>query len=374
RMRHMYLAPFMLDELLLLYLDSSIELEDNNDIRSLTVTRQNPQISILLSKKPHGGYRLSLSEPVALLRGSKRIYLALGDTLFACDEEFSAATGEFFYSLARAKRQQMTIAEADMPALATTLLAELAPYLPLSSQEDLTVFQSPPLRSKVYLDIAAPQNVTARLEHWYGDKSHPGFTDKSLSTALDLRGEVQLETLLSSYFPLPHQYGTVCLEDDEDALFRLVDSGVAEISQLAEVFASDAFRALRIKPPAAVSVGVRMESDLLRLSFDLQGIELSELSEVLASYRKAKKYHRLRDGSFLSLTDSALTEFSELADSLDLTAKELATGELSLSKYRTLYLDNLLTSSARIRYDRATVGCALWLGMALAAFLQMTWG
>ncbi|MEG1428021.1 MAG: SNF2-related protein, partial [Oscillospiraceae bacterium] len=115
---------------------------------------------------------------------------------------------------------------------------------------------------------------------------------------------------------------------------------------------TDAFKTMRVKPPTAVSVGVRVDSDLLQMHFSVAGIELSELEQVLDSYRKAKKYHRLRDGSFLNLEDSSLSEFSELAQGMDLSAKEMMAGDISVPKYRALYLDTLLKQSERIQYGR----------------------
>ena len=87
----------------------------------------------------------------------------------------------------------------------------------------------------------------------------------------------------------------------------------------------------------------------------MDGLDIHELTEVLNSYRQAKKYHRLRDGSFINIQDNALGEFSELADVLNLSAKEIERGTVSVPKFRALYLDALFKQSEGIKYNRDTV-------------------
>lgn len=352
RNRSMFLPSFILDELMSLFEGRLIAVDTGRTVTDYAVRFENPRLKLHINPLEGGGYTLRLSKPISVFRGDARTYLAAEKTIFGCDEEFSRATDGFFKAISEANGRKMTISEADMPTVAATLLPALEPYLSVISDCDLSSFLPPPLQSKVYFDMPSPELVTARLEHHYGERMHPGFQRKSIRESLDLRGESKTESVMLRYLNEMIAPGVLAIRDDEKALFELVDRGVSEITEYAEVFVSDAFKTMRIKPPASVSVGVRVESDLLRLHFDVQGMNLSELEEVLASYRKAKKYHRLRDGSFLSLENSALSEISELAQGLDLTAKEMMSGELSVSKYRALYLDSLLKESERIQYDR----------------------
>ena len=49
--------------------------------------------------------------------------------------------------------------------------------------------------------------------------------------------------------------------------------------------------------PPPVSVGVRLDSSLLDIEFDVTGFDREELARVLASYRLHRRYHRLRSGT-----------------------------------------------------------------------------
>lgn len=60
---------------------------------------------------------------------------------------------------------------------------------------------------------------------------------------------------------------------------------------------------------------------------------------MLGSYRKKKRYHRLRDGAFVDLSDFELAQLDRLASDLGITQKELATGTVELPSFRAFYLD-----------------------------------
>ena len=105
------------------------------------------------------------------------------------------------------------------------------------------------------------------------------------------------------------------------------------------MFTTPAFdRLIRDKKPR-VTLGVSLAGNLVNLTVDSGDLPARELASLLASYRKRKKYHRLRDGMFLDLQDFDLSQLDRPAADLGLTAKELAAGSVELPAYRAFYLD-----------------------------------
>ncbi|MEG2672874.1 MAG: DEAD/DEAH box helicase [Ruthenibacterium sp.] len=350
--RDMYLPPFMFEAFLSLYEGGNVPMNGSSITDCYTIKAENPRLPLHIDLQKNGSYALYFSDDFQPFEGSTCLYLVLNKTIYKCEASYSNATRKLFGTLAKAREHRLTVAACDMPALAATLLPTLTPYLSIASDSDLAAFAPPALHSKVYFDLPEPETVTARLEHYYDNQMHLGFGRKDVRQSLDLNAEMQTERVLLHYLKESKTPGTVSICGDEKALYELAEHGTREIAQFAEIFVTDAFKTMRVKPPASVNVGVRVESDLLRLHFDVQGVDLAELAQVLDSYRKAKKYHRLRDGSFLNLEDSALQEFSELAQGLDLSSREMMSSALSVPKYRALYLDALLKQSERMQYDR----------------------
>lgn len=70
---------------------------------------------------------------------------------------------------------------------------------------------------------------------------------------------------------------------------------------------------------------------------------MNELEEIVKKYKLKKKYHRLKNGSFLDLQDSNEFDFiDKLISGTDISYKELESGSIRLPVNRTLYLNQLL--------------------------------
>jgi len=80
--------------------------------------------------------------------------------------------------------------------------------------------------------------------------------------------------------------------------------------------------------------------DLSNLDFDP-----AELKEIMQKYHLKKKYHRLKDGSFLNLEENETIQLIDsMTNGMDISYKQLETGELNLPIYRSLYLDRVLST------------------------------
>ena len=187
----------------------------------------------------------------------------------------------------------------------------------------------------------------------YGGEEHEAFQSKKISESTDLKSEWYAESILQKYFRLEERAsGPFCVIYDENAIYDLVTRGMNEISSFAEIYVSDSFQKIQTVRPVAASVGVRLKSDLLEVDFGLDGLMNSDLVDILHSYRQAKKYHRLKDGSFVSLENDSLSKLSELADGLNLREKDISKGKAVVPKYRALYLDELIRQGDEIKYER----------------------
>jgi SNF2 family DNA or RNA helicase len=106
-------------------------------------------------------------------------------------------------------------------------------------------------------------------------------------------------------------------------------------------------------PSPKVSIGVSIESGLLELTLDADTMPISQLTGLLDSYKRRKKFHRLKNGEFINLEDSSFSTISELADGLSLSAKELKDNKIILPANRALFLDKILRESNEdVEYHR----------------------
>ena len=129
---------------------------------------------------------------------------------------------------------------------------------------------------------------------------------------------------------------------DEEVMYQVAENGVAALASLGEVLCTDRFSGCHVVRRVQTAVGVSVSSGMLDLKIDTGDIPPEELVELLHSYRQKKKYHRLKNGTFVRMEESSVGMLEEMAAALRLTPKEMIRGNMHLPVYRALYLDRLL--------------------------------
>ena len=129
---------------------------------------------------------------------------------------------------------------------------------------------------------------------------------------------------------------------DEEVMYQVAENGVAALASLGEVLCTDRFRGCHVVRRVQTAVGVSVSSGMLDLKIDTGDIPPEELVDLLHSYRQKKKYHRLKNGTFVRMEESSVGMLEEMAAALRLTPKEMNRGNMHLPVYRALYLDRLL--------------------------------
>ena len=88
---------------------------------------------------------------------------------------------------------------------------------------------------------------------------------------------------------------------DQKTAYGFERHGDCLLSPNCEIYVSEQLRKAAKPKQLSMNIGVRVENQLLTLDFDLDGMEMSELQNVLKSYRRKKKFHRLKNGDMIDL-------------------------------------------------------------------------
>ncbi|MDR1320572.1 MAG: DEAD/DEAH box helicase [Gracilibacteraceae bacterium] len=358
--KQMFLDAIIMDEFFSVMLGRTLKIgkdffEYGDPGREYTVKAGDPQLRLRVERQD-GGLKMSLGDACAVVSGREHLYIFAEDAIFVTSPEYCQACRglmrhalgkELFFDAEGARRLQ------------TTVLREAAPYIEIVG-DALEDYEPPEMKAKVWLDMERRLDedgdeerlLTARAEFSYGKGKAvvTAFLEKE-AHSLDVAAELLVETLLLRYFGNRLlRPGVLMLPYNEEAVFLLASEGVAAISELAEVYASEEFKKLRFRPPVAVSVGVRVQGNLLDVEFDLGGLD-SEITQILSAYKRRRKYYRMKDGSFLSLENEGLGQLAEMVDGLGLDEKDLKKGEALLSLNRAPYLDSVLKQGEGLRYE-----------------------
>lgn len=351
--RYLPLSPASFDQFFEMYEGEEMDLRELDEYSLFRLLAENPNIEVNVRG---GNSGFSFSAPkYRLLLGEGQNYLVYQKVLYRCTPDFSRRTQNFLSALREADGY-LYIAHKDMPAFCADVLPVLQHQLSFSGDLDrLEEFAPDPLEPELYLDAPKRTKITAKVVYHYGENSFNPYDEQPIQSSIrrDPRGEFKMKLLTQKYFNhIEADRQLLFLEGDDEEIYRFISEGLPALMQMATVHITEQFSNMGVIQPPSVSVGVRMDSDLLEMDIDTGEFPPEELMEVLSAYRMGQKYYRLTDGRFMQLEDNVLTGLSQLADGLDLTKEELREKAIRLPKYRALYLDRVLGEQEDINLTR----------------------
>lgn len=197
-----------------------------------------------------------------------------------------------------------------------------------------------PCHIETYLD-RDKNGITCDVQARYGDERFhvfSGIADRE-PVLRDRETERLAVEAVRQYFPMPQ--GTVAriTENDEKAIYRLLNEGLPVLRGLGEVFSTPSFDGLTSSPHPVFKVGLTLKTGLVEVSPIADEIDPSDVPALLNSYRKRRKFHRLRNGAFVNMADVDTSKLDEIANDLAIKPTELEAGTVCVPAYEAYYLD-----------------------------------
>lgn len=349
--RELTLTPAAVDALIDIYMGGNVEVTNaHGESKTLEVTDENPGMSIAIGKYGENGAVISFEPPV-VFSGQRHCYVCRENRLYRCSEKYSAAMGSFLKTAAMSDGRPLTVSRDDMMLFCSNVLPVISEYAEISATGiSLEQYAAPEALVRFFIDNPQTGVVSCKAECVYGDIKVDLFREpEGKNTYRNIGMETNIKMCLMHYFRF-NDAGVLEIRDDDDAVFRLVDTGFDELKRFGEVYVSEQFDRLRIAAPPRFSVGISLNGGLLDFELDSDELNFRELAKILKSYKQKKKYHRLSDGSFLKLENNALATVSEAIGGL---GAELDTdgNVIHLPRYRALYLDSALKGEIDVRRD-----------------------
>lgn len=226
------------------------------------------------------------------------------------------------------------------------ILPKLKTYRNLIIEDEDKIIENVPVRPvfKFYLD-ALDGLVTCKCDVYYKEDKYNLLEDRG-SRDFEREGVI-INYLLEDFEE--YKDDELCIKND-DCLYHLLTS-LNELREYGEVFSTARFDSLGVKKKVKVSVGVRVQSDLLNLNL-ISDLERDELLAVLSSYKQKKKYHRLRSGEFVDMNDKDLDKLLSLKEEMNITDKKFLKEDIKLPSYRILSLNEELNEFENIDVKR----------------------
>ena len=354
-----------LDDFFSLISGSTIEFADRvSDNRNKQLKAKERELKLTLKVYPHNdsygqfdGVMLDGDIP-DIYSGAEGAYYIEGDRFYRIPgvnyEQLKPFINSSDYGMIH-----MLIGRQRLSQLYYNVLPRLSDYVSVteSGEETIRQYLPPEAEFEFFLD-SRDGEITCHSQVTYGDEVCTlGDTEEKPDMTnfyRDIDKENQVIDTITSYFPdYDPDKGEFYTGRDEDAVYNILSEGVSSLMDLGEVSTTQQFENLNIKNGWHLSVGVSVEADLLHLSVLSDDIPQEELLDILESFRQHRKFHRLKDGNFISIEDNdSVAALSQMMDDLHVSVQDFTAGKMDIPVYRALYLDKMLETHDEISTDR----------------------
>ena len=326
------------------------------------------RLPVEIAKAGRDGIQAAIPQNLYGFAGEACWYVGDDKTLACLEGEAARQMGTMLEQMLKDRKSHtLQLQDRDVPLFYERVLQKILPYCQMTVKDvDLEAYRPQELRASFSFDSERPGELSMKPVLSYGDFSFTPLEDEKVPRTIcrDVPGEFRVSQVITRYFQYRDESGTTLLiRDDEDAMYRLLDEGMAEFMSLGEVYVSEAARRIRLLPPPRVEAGVRMTGGWLELHVEADGMSPAELQRILAGYEAKKPYYRLKTGEFLKLDENGLVTVARLMDGLAAGRAVLTDGTLRLPAYRALYLDSMLKEGSGISFYRDNLFKAVVRGM-----------
>ena len=333
------------------YKDEKIELIDKN-----------PDLHFVMKKKGKEEYKIVLNKDidimrnVEILKGKDYKYILLDNKLYRCDKKYEQTTIKLLRMLKNSYLTELVFGKEQLPELFSVILLKLKNSIEFEGIDEQKIEQYKPkkLGVKLFLDFDENDYILADTKFCYGEEEFNPLQQKiEIKYPRDVVSENRALNLFRKTGFMYYAQKECFILPEEEKIYNFLTNDINEYMQRFEVMVTDNFKSKEIKQPKIGSLGVKVENNLLTIDLDNLNIDVKELEEIMAKYELKKKYHKLKDGSFVNLEENPDIEFiDKLMTGMDISYKDLEKGNIKLPVNRSLYLNQLLKTVKNTQIDK----------------------
>lgn len=313
-------------------------------------TDEQPKINFILKKKDNERYTLFPNVQIyeeIILTGRKYKYVLDDKKIYRCTKEFEKTTLKLLEMFKQNYLTEIEFSENELSDFFSVIMPKVKNSIIMKNikEEEIEKYKPKELIVKMFLDFDKNDYLIVDVKFCYEQNEFNPLDSKVVTTFSrnKIKETKALNMFRKSGFMLDVKNLRFILPNDED-IYRFLTQDINYYMKSFEVMVTENFKAKQIRTPKMSDIGVKVENDLLSIDLSMLDIDTSELKDIMEKYSLKKKYHRLKDGSFIELQENKEIEFlDKLATGMGIDYEELSEGEMKLPVNRALYLNQLLT-------------------------------
>ncbi len=278
-------------------------------------------------------------------------YVLSGDTIYRMKKPEMAV--QKILELCQSKKE-LFISDKDLPAVTRDVLSNLKDAaVIIYTGMDPDKYLPPKPTIALYLDSPQENMITCDVAAIYGEKKYHVYGKERYSQKRNFTEEHRLAEIIQMYFnAFDQEKSLLVYSGDEGDIFTFLSQVIPKLQKYGDIYVTDSMKKLRVVPSASFQVGVSVSGGLLEMSMASNQFNKEELAEVFSSYDRKKKYHRLKNGAFITFNEEQKQVMSALLDVMKNYADKKNPDTIKMPLFRALYLDELLAEKESVELKK----------------------
>lgn len=297
-----------LDELFEITKGSGITVQSDMGERCVLFVDYEPQITFNIEEVDSEHYKISPNIDIykyRVFKGKSSSYFLYDDKLYKCSKNYKNTILKLLEVFRINFAKEIEFRKSELADLFSMVIPKVKDNIKIDKiqSEEIEKYMPKELYTKVYLDYDKNNYITADVKFCYDDiEFNPLLEEKQDFPRDALKESETLDRFRKTGFMLDTANAKLILVNEEK-IYHFLTSEIENYMKQFEVLATEQFKQKEVKQPKIANLGVRVENNLLKINFDQIDFDPSEISKIMEKYKLKKKYHRLKDGSFLELED-----------------------------------------------------------------------
>ena len=348
-----------IDDLFEILQGKQVEFQRDYLNEKIEFVNQDPEISFALKKKINNQYVITPNVEifnVSILKGKQYEYILDSKKIYRCSKEFENTNLKLLEFFRQNYMTEIVLGEEELTQLFSIIMPKVKNAIKIENltEAEIEKYKPKELIIKMYLDFDEHDYLVADVRFCYeNNEFNPLEENQNLKFPRNMIQETKaLNLFRKTGFMLDTKKLRFILPNN-DKIYEFLAEDINIYMKRFEVLVTEKFKTKQIRQAKIGNIGVKVENNLLSIDLSDLDIDINELQKIMEKYQLKKKYHRLKDGSFINLEENKEIDFlDKLVTGMDVDYKELERGEVLLPASRSLYLNQLLKSKKGIQVTK----------------------
>lgn len=322
--------------------DEETKLFSNNININYEIVNQDEYCEIILKKELKDFNRIIYSKDA--------VYIIYKNIIYRCNKNFMKFELKLLEAFLKNNISEIRFKKEDLTVLFSLIMPEISEKIKITDSS-LYEYKPEKLKIKLYLDFNEKKYIVANVKFSYNNNEFNPLIEEPKNIKRNiLKESMFLNKLRKTGFLYDSKNKNFVIADN-DVIYKFITTEIEDYNECATIYGTDNFNNKKIRTNKKISIGVKVDNGLLNINFNELNFDKEELKEILQKYKLKKKYHRLKDGTFINLENNNEVEFIDnLLTGMNITYKEVE-NYIRLPINRALYLDRLLSSNKNVEIN-----------------------